>query len=162
AVSTVRAAPSISASDFPFSGKRSRRRQVSDNVVICSAYSMVTPELGESKGTLPWLILEGASAPFVSDSATFHDLSGAIDTWTAFRISNGSRRTPRARWLSWTSAPIPTISETIARSNLGPKPPFGPVESHIPNPSALGQSLYKGVAFVRLTVFRGLPMDDSR
>ena len=42
---------------------------------------------------------------------------------------------------------MPTISLTIARSNLAPSPPLGPVESHIPNRSAVGQSSNRAVAF---------------
>ena len=35
----------------------------------------------------------------------------------------------------------PTISETMARANLAPSPPRGPLESHIPKISAVGQIL---------------------
>src|SRR5206468_286995 len=70
AASTVRAAPSISGLEDWFTGNRSRRKQISDNVVSCSAYSRVTPALGESKGTLLWLTLDGSVAPLAFGPAT--------------------------------------------------------------------------------------------
>src|SRR5581483_7563181 len=96
---TVRAAASVSALGVPLIGKRRRRRQMSDKVVVCSAYSIVTPEFLESKGTLLWFTLDGAtmSFPLASDAATVQEVSADFLTLTAARISSGSRRTPRAR-----------------------------------------------------------------
>ena len=51
-------------------------------------------------------------------------------------ICNGSMRLPT---FFPTEASKPTISETYARWNLDPSPPFGPVESHMPNNSDVGE-----------------------
>jgi hypothetical protein len=54
AAMTARAASSTSGFDasVAFAGKHSLRNAMSDSVVVCSAYSMVTPLLSVSKGTL--------------------------------------------------------------------------------------------------------------
>ncbi len=60
------------------------------------------------------------------------------------------------------TALMPTISETSARWNLAPRPPFGPVLSHKPKTSPVGQTLNKAVAFLVLASVNDLPMSESR
>ena len=60
------------------------------------------------------------------------------------------------------SASTPTISETIARWNLNPSPPFGPVESQMPKTSAVGHSSSNGVAFRNVAWLSFLPSSVLR
>ena len=56
----------------------------------------------------------------------------------------------------------PMISDTIARANLTPRPPFGPVLSHTPKTRQCGAYLSSGVANAAASRSSSLPIAESR
>jgi hypothetical protein len=63
AARTVRASDVDLGGGGVVDGEAGRRNTMSDSVVVCSAYSTVTPLFLESNGTLEWLTLDGSVAP---------------------------------------------------------------------------------------------------